>query len=190
MSKNPQLPKMRSDKVVIYLQKLMVYVSINVDLKKAIMIEIGSFTGESTVLFAEKFKKVIAIDPFIPYVNKKQKSSLRKYRQDRWDWIYSEFIKRIYPFKNIKLIQKLSDDAVSDIRNLVDFVYIDGEHTYKQCKKDIENYLPLIKKEGYIGGHDYGTFPGVTQSVNEVLGIPDALFGNDGNWVKKKSNIK
>jgi hypothetical protein len=84
-----------------------------------------------------------------------------------------------------------SDEAVHDIVEPVDFVYIDGMHTYEQCKKDIINYLPLVKETGVIGGHDYSpSWTGVVKAVNEVLGVPDIVFGRDGNWLFKKSDLK
>ena len=183
ISADAPLPKMRPDSVSKYLQQLITYVSINIRLVGATMIEIGSFTGESTVMFAEKFKQVIAVDPFILY-HEKDWSEIRRYEQDRWDRIYSEFLERTKPFENIQHLKMYSDEACKEIKEQVDFVYIDGLHTYEQCKKDIENFLPLVKKGGYIGGHDYSSaWPGVKQAVNEAFGKPDYVFGGDGNWI-------
>ena len=183
ISADAPLPKMRPESVSMYLKQLIAYVSINLNLKESIMIEIGSFTGESTVMFAERFKQVIAIDPFLLY-HEKDWSEIRKYGQDRWNRIFQEFLNRTKPYSNIKHLELKSDDAVGAIQPPIDFVYIDGLHTYEQCKKDIENYLPLIRKGGYIAGHDYSNaWPGVKQAVNEAFGAPDALFGSDGNWI-------
>jgi hypothetical protein len=57
--------------------------------------------------------------------------------------------------ENIVWIKKLSSDAVTEIKEKVDFVYIDGNHAEKYVKEDIENYFPLVKKGGIIGGHDF-----------------------------------
>jgi hypothetical protein len=68
-----------------------------------------------------------------------------------------------------------------------DFVYIDGLHTYDGVKTDIQNYLPLVKKGGVIGGHDYTLqhkhLIGVYDAVNEMFGKPDKVFG-DNSWIK------
>ncbi len=50
---------------------------------------------------------------------------------------------------------------------IVDFVYIDAEHTYEACKVDIVAWYPLIRDGGVLSGHDYGGFPGVTRAVDE-----------------------
>jgi hypothetical protein len=187
----PPLMKMRPKDSVINLQKLIQSISGSLKLKESVMIEIGSFVGESTVIFAASFAKVIAIDPFIPYTNVKQDGVLQSYKQNRWNTVYNEFVKRTAPFGNVVHLKKVSDDAFKDIQEAVHFVYIDGTHTYEQCKKDIKNYLSLIKPEGFIAGHDYTpSFPGVKKAVDDVLGAPDAVFGTDGNWIKKMSNIK
>ena len=66
-----------------------------------------------------------------------------------------------------------------------DFIYIDGLHTYEQIKKDISNYLPLLKPNCLIGGHDYhDVWNGVIMGVHESLGIPDMTF-KDTSWIKK-----
>ena len=52
-------------------------------------------------------------------------------------------------------------------------VFIDAEHTYEACKKDIETWWPLLREGGIIAGHDYdpaGTYwPGVYKAVNEIF---------------------
>ena len=37
----------------------------------------------------------------------------------------------------------------------LDFIYIDGDHSYKGAKQDIESWHPKIKKGGLMAGHDY-----------------------------------
>lgn len=36
-----------------------------------------------------------------------------------------------------------------------DFIFIDGDHSYSGCKKDIRVWLSKVKPGGFIGGHDY-----------------------------------
>jgi predicted O-methyltransferase YrrM len=147
--------------------------------KEMTMIEIGSYIGESTIMFAENFKKVLAIDPHQTY----DEIDENKYAPSHL--VYDEFIKNTKTFNNIEHIRKTSDDAFLDIKEMFDFVYIDGLHTYEQVKKDILNYKPLIKETGIIGGHDYiHNWVGVVNAVDEILGRPDFIF-NDSSWYKK-----
>lgn len=146
------------------------------------MIEIGSYVGESTTIFANHFKKVISIDPFI---NDYDVNDLVCEHAD-FDIVYRQFLSNMSKFNNIQHIRKLSSDAVSSFAlESVDFVYIDGCHTYDQVKKDIINYLPVVKKGGFIGGHDYtGNWPQVVKAVNDILVKVDSTFV-DGSWVKE-----
>jgi predicted O-methyltransferase YrrM len=150
------------------------------------MIEIGSFVGESTVLFAQSFKEVIAIDPFLEgYDDKDPTSYLFEF-----DNVYQTYLDRITVYSNIQTIVDTSDNAVKElVGKQFDFVYIDGLHTYEGVKTDIVNYLPLVKTGGVIGGHDYTDkiphLVGVYNAVNEIFGHPDKVFA-DNSWIKYK----
>ena len=147
------------------------------------MIEIGSFVGESTVLFAQSFKEVTAIDPFLEGYDETDPTS----HSFDFDNVYQTYLDRTTIHSNINTIVDTSDNAVNElIGKEFDFIYIDGIHTYDQVKKDIENYLPLVKKGGVIGGHDYvngGHLAGVYKAVNEMFGKPDKVF-EDKSWIK------
>jgi len=148
--------------------------------KEMRMIEIGSFIGESTIIFAEYFKEVIAIDPFLPDYHAEDPTS-----KFNFDEVYDEYIRRTSPFPNIKTLRLTSDDAADVLKDeLFDFIYIDGIHTYEQVKIDIENYLPLVKPGGIIGGHDYvGPWVGVKKAVDEKFETPDKTY-KDASWIK------
>lgn len=148
------------------------------------MIEIGSFVGESTVLFAQSFKKVIAVDPFLAdYDPADPTSYLFEFKN-----VYDTYLDRTSPYTNIQTLTMTSNEA-SNILNedMFDFVYIDGLHTYDGVKTDIINYLPKVKKGGVIGGHDYTNqiphLVGVYEAVNEMFGTPDKVF-KDNSWIK------
>ena len=151
------------------------------DTSKMRMIEIGSFIGESTIIFAEHFKQVIAIAPFQPDYHKEDPTS-----KFNFDEVYDEYIRRTSPFPNIKTLRLTSDSAIDVLKDeLFDFIYIDGIHTYEQVKIDIENYQPLVKSGGVIGGHDYGPhWPTVNKAVDEKFGKPDKMY-KDTSWIKQ-----
>lgn len=92
---------------------------------------------------------------------------------------------------SIEWVEKFSPDAIEDINEKLDFVYIDGNHDYEFVKEDIRNYYPLVKDNGIIGGHDFPSI-GVCRAVIEFCeknGLIDKL-GVKGRewWVKKSSN--
>ena len=39
-------------------------------------------------------------------------------------------------------------------KKMVDFLFIDGDHTYEGVKRDFEMYSPLVKEGGIVAFHD------------------------------------
>ena len=52
----------------------------------------------------------------------------------------------------------------------INVLFIDGDHSYEGCKRDIEAWLPHMKKNGVILFHDCDeSSPGVVQAVAEFV---------------------
>ena len=103
--------------------------------------------------------------------------------------VWDEFNKNTAPYRErIKLIQLYSDQAARIWEpEEFDFIWIDGDHSYEQVKRDINNYLPFVKKGGFLGGHDFGPTAcgcGVILAVNELLGNKNIELGDDFTWWK------
>ena len=139
-----------------------------------IMVEIGCFKGESTELFLNSGKvlRLYAVDTW---------------RSGRFRQAEVLFDKRFKDSKERGKIKKLRMTMSEAIPFLpkVNFVYIDGDHTYEWVKKDITNSLRILRKGGILAGHDYvnrGNV-GVIQAVNEMVGVPDKIY-KDSSWLK------
>ena len=178
MTKKEQFLQMRDENSTNALLQMIYYMG---NTNSMSMIEIGSYTGESTLIFSEHFKAVISVDPFLNDYDINDEATRYKDFND----VYMEFIKNTSIKNNISHFKSTSDEAATMLKPIYDFVYIDGLHTYEQVKKDIKNYKQLIKPNGFIGGHDYHPtgWPGVVQAVNETVGV-DKIFP-DGSWIKK-----
>ena len=146
------------------------------------MIEIGSYVGESTLMFSEHFNSVLSIDPYMDDYDVKDEAT--KYKP--FNEVYEQFKTNTQHKNNIKQIRLTSNDAYDILKDeLFDLVYIDGNHQYEFVKQDILNYKNLVKPGGYIAGHDYVEhFPGVIQAVEETVGTVDKVFV-DSSWIKK-----
>ena len=69
-------------------------------------------------------------------------------------------------------IRMNSIDAASLYKDLsLDFVFIDGDHTYAGVRADIAAWLPKIKNGGIIAGHDYDN----NSHRSTVLAVDTAL---------------
>jgi predicted O-methyltransferase YrrM len=137
---------MRSDGLIAGLKELIKLIKPN-----SIIVEIGCYAGESTELFAEVGKTVYAVDPWQD--NYDTNLHLRPMKE-----IKESFDRRLSGFKNIIVLQMTSEEASKlFLEHSIDVVYIDGDHRYEFVKKDIELWLPKIKRNGIICGHDYNT---------------------------------
>jgi hypothetical protein len=77
--------------------------------------------------------------------------------------------------RHVIWIKKVSTEAIEEIDESVDFVYIDGNHQYEFVKQDIAEYFRLLNVCGVIGGHDYYNgfqreHDGVVRAVTEFIG--------------------
>lgn len=140
--------------------------------------EVGVFAGKmSEALLKQKKMTLYMIDSWGTEHSEEYKatgdfhSQLTQQQQNRYMMI-AEGITRGY---NREIIRKDSAEAAKDFPdNYFDLVFIDADHSYEGCKRDIEAYLPKVKKGGYIGGHDYNNVSdkfefGVTKAVDEFV---------------------
>ena len=65
------------------------------------------------------------------------------------------------------LLKQFPDDAF-------DMIYIDGDHRYEGCKKDLLEAYKKVKSGGYICGHDYEMNMEKAQTVYE-FGVKQAV---------------
>jgi predicted O-methyltransferase YrrM len=136
------------------------------------ILEIGTANGGSLFLFsklADKNATIISVD--LP--GGRYGGGYPKYREK----FYLTFVN-----KNQKMILYRADShsptTLSNVKNIlngekIDFLFIDGDHTYQGVKADFELYSPLVKSGGLIGFHDIAEHPqnwnvGVKEFFNEI----------------------
>ena len=127
------------------------------------MLEIGTRNGGTLFLFSW----TLASDARIVSVDLPSEQSLKR-GYDRFKTSYlSSFIKT---GQRLTLVRGDSHSPLnlakvkSAIEGELDFLFIDGDHTYEGVKKDFEMYSPLVRKGGLIAFHDIcGHDPGVSE---------------------------
>lgn len=145
------------------------------------IIEIGSYIGESTTIFAEHFGEVISVDPFIDDYDKNDEAC----NYAPFNEVYHQFLRNTMGYSNIKSIRQTSDKAFELLKeHKWDLVYIDGLHTLDGVWYDVSHYKTLIRKGGYISGHDYG-WGNVRHTIGQLLEDKvDSTF-QDGSWIRQ-----
>lgn len=166
------------------LEELIAIIQKTHDTKNFNIIEIGAYTGQSTIFFSNYFNKVITIDPFTSQYNQLDNNDFISL-----ELVYNTFLNNIKEYKNIIHIKETSNDAISFIKNIslnILMVYIDGLHTFDQVSKDILNYKDIIIPGGYLCGHDYDhkSWSCVCDAVDGYK-KPDFIF-SDTSWLIKQ----
>ena len=93
---------------------------------------------------------------------------------------YNDTIKKKYEERLIP-IQGNSSLMVDKIP-MVDIIFIDADHSYQGCSKDIVAYRNKIKKGGLLTGHDID-YPGVNRAVKQFIQNFDV--GPNNVWIAK-----
>ncbi len=154
--------------------------------------EIGvSFGGHSeTILNQTNVEILYGVDS---YKHRESYENPMNLLQDDFDALYERTKERLSVFGDrFKLIREDSKMAINRIESILDFVYIDADHSYKGVWEDLCVWYPKVRIGGVIGGHDYNhpNFPGVKQAVDEFFGRFGWEIHIEGEgvwWVEKQS---
>lgn len=115
------------------------------------------------------------------------------FREDYDQIIYPLFLKNIQDTgcaDVCKVIKAKSIDAAKQIPDFsLDICFIDAAHDYDNVRKDIAAYLPKLKIDGILAGHDYdNSHLELMKAVNDVFGAPTKICYCNSNqppiWIK------
>lgn len=144
-----------------------------------IICEIGVDEGDNFSMMIEHNPKVaVAIDAWKnDWVISRNDQG---YQQKELDQIYATFKARMIGKTFVKICREYSFDAVKHFPDeYFDLIYIDADHAYEACLKDIEDWYPKVKKGRFLIGDDYvdtiapktGVKFGVIKAVNQFARI-------------------
>ena len=95
----------------------------------------------------------------------------------------------------VKFLKGFSVEMAKKVKDgSLDFVYLDGDHSYEGCRNDIHAWLPKLKLGGIMAFHDYNDIYGVRAAVDEFTYdnkielhiLPELHIENQGAWFEKK----
>ena len=148
-------------------------------------IEIGCAEGTTTECYLELFKnlRLYGIDPYTPFVDWNGVNiheGVHQYAYDKFREKVDRFGDRFVHIKDYSdnVHNKFADHSL-------DFIFVDGLHTYDQVLKDCNNYWNKVRPGGLFAGHDYNIISGVKQAVNEFaqsLQIEKIYVGTNDVW--------
>lgn len=129
--------------------------------------ELGTSYGFNLVYFLENLsniKLVYAVDPYMPYHD----GPSGFVPKEVMDKVKELFLINTEAYKDrIKFLNTTGDSAHREIDdNSLDYIFIDGDHSYEAVCKDLRNYFSKVKAGGIFSGHDY-SWEGVKRAVAE-----------------------
>jgi len=135
--------------------------------------EIGSWKGRSTRAMADNLSDGAVIVAVDTWVGSDEDAHHAELNVQLNGWLFDEFkrsMNGLSPFK-VQPFQMTSIEAAHLLKDArFDMIFIDAAHDYENVKADISAWKPLLAEGGLLCGHDYGTWPGVTQAVDETVG--------------------
>lgn len=112
-----------------------------------------------------------------------------KYRshvsQERLDGFFIETRERMKSFfPRYQIIRDVSVTAAKRFGDeTLDFVFIDARHDYQSAKEDIETWVPKVKKNGIVSGHDYREGQNKDKPDKPKYGVKKAV----NEWVENNN---
>lgn len=137
-------------------------------------VEIGTWKGKSASLMAVEIAnsgKNIKFDTIDTFKGSEEHQNTVEITNNLLYEICLENLESVKDYVNI-----IVGDSAHCMQNYanesLDFIFIDGDHSYEGAKRDILACLPKLKPGGIIAGDDFdmNEFPGVTLAVTEILG--------------------
>jgi hypothetical protein len=163
-----------------------------------VVVEIGCYDGSTTRKYIDTVKKnnghVILIDTFMGTENdnytKEEKNNPHSYGAHNIG-LYQLVKDKFEKYSDmITIIKGYSHECIPNLPDNCDIIFIDADHTYEACKKDIKLSLPKVKKGGILSGHDCESFALANKFPKEALkmdfwagmhaGVIQAVYDNFG----------
>lgn len=154
----------------------------------AVGVEIGVWMGTNIGYLLQEcdnIKMLYGVDPYEPYQdwNRYIDENLMKEARES-----AENIINAFPGRG-QLIVGTSEDARNQCMNLIDFVFIDGDHSFERCYEDLNLWYDAVRPSGLFSGHDF-TLPGVNKAIhkfrkeNKINGFFKVVRNDTWYWIK------
>jgi beta-1,4-mannosyl-glycoprotein beta-1,4-N-acetylglucosaminyltransferase len=147
--------------------------------KHKVVCEIGSWKGRSSRVIADHLPEdgvLYCIDTWNGSVN--EGAGHAEAKNLNGDAVFMEFCSNNIDHIQSGKIIPIRMDSVNAAGTLkksgikFDMIFIDGEHTYEGCIRDIDAWKEFLADGGLFSGHDYLAWHGTTVAVQEKINNP------------------
>lgn len=141
-------------------------------------VEVGAYRGQLSAKLLQAFPNLTLLlvdewrvyEPYERYSLSNDACSMQTAEQQEAN--YNATLKAIGVYPHTCSVARASsrEVATNQMRQLVDFVFIDADHSLEGAREDIKLWWPWVRTGGLLMGHDYQTsFFGVIQAVDEFV---------------------
>ena len=128
-----------------------------------VVVELGSYLGASACFLSEgareKNGRVFCVDTW-------HNDAMADQRRDT----FKEFQANTSDYRHmIAPLRGFSAEAAREFHSPIDLLFIDADHSYEGCLKDIKAWVPKLRPGAMVIFHDYGWAEGVQRAVAEYI---------------------
>jgi len=131
-------------------------------------VEIGTFMGVTAAELAEALPDDAVLYCVDPYVDGQAVQA-----------IAMRHLARRRVLGKVRMIQATAKGALERLPAQVDFLFVDGDHSYEGLQEDWEVVKKLLKSGGTVAFHDVNPQPGVRASCEGAIRCFDELIRPD-----------
>jgi len=147
--------------------------------------EVGCAEGNTTMRLLKHNPKLrlYAVDMWGDRFSQYSDYSKEIYKDWDFNKIWRTFLTQTRPYQDrLIILRGCSWQVVKDVKEKLDFVFIDADHTYDMVIQDIVMWGEILKEGGMVCGHDCN-LPEVRRALNMILpgwketGIDNVWYG-------------
>ena len=149
--------------------------------------EIGVWHGKTSLSIVHLLDELHLVDPWSvePYREGSEHGTFNEYLarytevvgssdpaefQAHYDEIYAGVVEEFREWACVTIHRMTSDEWFDSFAGKLDWIYLDGDHSYQGCLNDLNRSLEVVKPGGHIFGDDFRVprhKPGVYRAVTE-----------------------
>ncbi len=152
-----------------------------------LIVEIGSFRGRSMIVLAsaaEPGVELVAIDPHAG--NDRGPQEFEGFQDDAAEDhdVFNANLEKAGVADRVRHVRKFSGEALTDVTDDIDLLYIDGAHRFGPALDDIKRWSAKIKPGGDLLIHDSFSSIGVTGALAVSL-----FFGPEFRYLGRSESM-
>jgi len=102
----------------------------------------------------------------------------------RFQSAFNKTLETVAPFADRVKVYKLESAEASEYfeEESLDFIFIDGDHSFEGVTRDLTNWVPKVKKDGLICGHDW-------ENANTYQDVKNAVLSFFGKEIESRVEL-